>query len=173
MGYFLLIKNTWQSTVDIVLLVSYHQHLLNFSLFSWFWRVGGDNKGDGHRQKFLSQSKHYTQLPKARTVFFLVSILGFLVNTVDLPIYLPSVKASLYLHPLNTQDIANLGRLPVSPHVLLRMSLGGLVRGTHTPSRSQAIKGRGDYVFDFILLPLVCVGPGAKILPFYCISLVS
>lgn len=46
-----------------------------------------------------ANTTHSSQKPEQ---FFLVSILGFLVNTVDLPIYLPSVKASLYLHPLNT-----------------------------------------------------------------------
>lgn len=57
------------------------------------------------------------------------------------------------------------GGLPSSPHVLLRISAGGLVEGAH--SCSQAIKRRGNCVLDFILFSLVRVWCCAKILTFF------
>lgn len=145
------------------------------SVCSYGAGLGGSDKGDGHSQRFFPQSKQANKTPhtppKSQNIFPLVSILEFLLNTLSLLIYLLSVEASLYLRPLNPQDVAYVGGLPISPHVLLRMSSGGLVKGGH--SCSQAIKRKGNCVLDFILLSLVCVWWCAKILTFfYCISLV-
>lgn len=107
--------------------------------------------------------------PESQNIFPLVSVLKVLLNTLSVLIYLLLVKVSLYLHPLNPKDVANAvgggGGLPSSPHVLLRISAGGLVEGAH--SCSQAIKRRGNCVLDFILFSLVRVWCCAKILTFF------
>ena len=106
--------------------------------------------------------------PGSQNIFPLVSVLKVLLNTLSVLIYLLLVKVRVYLHPLNPKVVANVGggrELPSSPHMLLRMSAGGLVEGAH--SCSQAIKRRGNCVLDFILFSLVCVWCCAKILTFF------
>lgn len=143
-------------------------HLLS-PVFPHVLGAGGGDRGCGSRPEvpFLKANKQTLHTaPQSQDFFPLISILGLLLTHSIFLIYLPSVKESLYFHPLNKSDLANLEEGWLSPTtVLLRMSSGGPVRGAH--SCSQLIKGRGDCVLDFISLSLVCVGHGAKILSFF------